>query len=71
MAAGTTIEFQAQQFTLDYTVLEGHRFAVKPIAQDEALLSWGCPFGIAAQPIAPLASMCATQARLKRSAVAR
>lgn len=58
LPAGTTIEFQAQQFTLDYTVLEGHRFAVKPIAQDEALLSWGVPFGIATQPIAPGQYVC-------------
>lgn len=38
---------------LGHTVLEGHRFAVRPIASGEALLSWGLPFGRATRPIAP------------------
>jgi len=58
LAAGTIIDFYGQPFTLGYTVLEGHRFAVQPIAQDEALLSWGVPFGIATQPIAPGQYVC-------------
>lgn len=51
--AGTTIHYQNQALTLDYTVMEGHRFAVQPIAAGEALLSWELPFGIALQPIVP------------------
>jgi altronate dehydratase len=38
---------------LDYTVLEGHRFALAPIAPGEALLSWGLPFGTASRSIEP------------------
>ena len=39
-------------FSLNSTVLEGHRFAIKSIKKGEALLSWGLPFGIALQDIA-------------------
>lgn len=53
LEAGTVIKYEGQQFTLDYTVLEGHRFAIAPIAPDEPLLSWGLHFGYALQPIAP------------------
>ncbi len=51
--AGTTIVYNNSQFTLDYTAMEGHRFAVKPIAPGEPLLSWELPFGVATKPIAP------------------
>ncbi|MFN8535936.1 MAG: UxaA family hydrolase [Thermomicrobiales bacterium] len=51
--AGTVITYEGQQFALDYTVLEGHRFAIAPIAPDEPLLSWGLHFGYALKPIAP------------------
>ncbi|MEZ4867227.1 MAG: UxaA family hydrolase [Caldilineaceae bacterium] len=53
LPAGTTLVIEGHPHRLDYTVPEGHRFAVKPIPQDEPLLSWGLPFGIASQPIAP------------------
>ena len=53
LEAGTEIIYHGQTLTLDYTVMEGHRFAVQPIAPGEALLSWELPFGIALQPIAP------------------
>ncbi len=33
------------------TILEGHRFAYKPIAKGEAVLSWGLPFGTALRQI--------------------
>lgn len=39
--------------TLQHTVLEGHRFAIAPIAVDGALLSWGLPFGHARTVISP------------------
>lgn len=50
---GTRIEYQGGELVLDHTVMEGHRFAVSPIAEGEALLSWGFPFGFACQDIAP------------------
>jgi len=53
LVAGTAIAFENQVLTLDYTVMEGHRFAVRPIAQGEALLSWELPFGEALHPIQP------------------
>jgi altronate dehydratase len=53
LEAGTTIHYQNQSLTLDYTVMEGHRFAVKAITPGESLLSWELPFGYALQPIEP------------------
>tara|TARA_B100000029_G_scaffold516652_1_gene632305 strand:- start:45297 stop:48002 length:2706 start_codon:yes stop_codon:yes gene_type:complete len=40
-------------FVLPHTLLEGHRFAVKPIPAGEAVLSWGLPFGLALCDISP------------------
>ncbi|MEM7032965.1 MAG: UxaA family hydrolase [Chloroflexota bacterium] len=51
--AGTTIVDRERSFMLDYTVMEGHRFAISPIAKGEALLSWELPFGRATVDIAP------------------
>ncbi len=51
--AGTVIAMGAQQFTITATVLQGHRFAVQPIATGESLLSWGQPFGIATADLHP------------------
>jgi altronate dehydratase len=51
--AGTRIAYEGQEFALDYTVLEGHRFAIRPVATGDALLSWGLPFGYATRSIAP------------------
>ena len=53
LGPGTRIEYQGGELVLDHTVLEGHRFAVAPIADGEALLSWGLPFGFACRDIAP------------------
>lgn len=53
LEAGTTIYYQDQSLILDYTVMEGHRFAVKSIAPDEELLSWELPFGAALRRIEP------------------
>lgn len=50
--AGTLVNHDGRLFHIDYTILEGHRFAIQPIAPDEALLSWGLPFGYALGPIA-------------------
>ena len=51
IAAGTRISHSEGEFVNDYTVLEGHRFAVKPIRRGEELLSWGLPFGVAIEDI--------------------
>ncbi|PZE19825.1 UxaA family hydrolase [Paenibacillus xerothermodurans] len=51
--AGTIVHYQGQTLTLDYTVMEGHRFAVKTVAPGEDLLSWELPFGVALRAIQP------------------
>ncbi|TVY08186.1 UxaA family hydrolase [Paenibacillus cremeus] len=51
--AGTEIHYEGQTLIMDYTVMEGHRFAVKPIAPGEELLSWELPFGVALEAIPP------------------
>ncbi len=53
LEAGATIIYQGQTFMIDYTVLEGHRFAVKTISLGEPLLSWELPFGVALKSIEP------------------
>ena len=50
---GTQISHSDRTFALRHTILEGHRFAIQPIAPGEPLLSWGLPFGIATHPISP------------------
>ncbi|MCB0163985.1 MAG: UxaA family hydrolase [Anaerolineae bacterium] len=60
LEAGTPIAAGDHRFILDYTVLEGHRFAVQPIAAGEALLSWHLPFGVALRAIEPGAYVCNT-----------
>ncbi|HTB80155.1 MAG TPA: UxaA family hydrolase [Opitutaceae bacterium] len=50
---GTVIQIDGAACTLAHTVLEGHRFAVRPIAAGAALLSWGLPFGAALTALAP------------------
>ena len=53
LAAGTQIAFGEVVLTLDYTTMEGHRFAVAPIPEGGPLLSWELPFGLATREIAP------------------
>lgn len=53
LEAQTRITFEEYSFILDCTVLEGHRFAVQPIASGQSLLSWGLPFGVALRDIHP------------------
>ena len=53
LPAGLTVVRDGAQFTLDTTILVGHRFAIAPIAEGAPLLSWGLPFGMATRPIAP------------------
>ena len=49
--AGIQIDRNGRQFSLSHTVLEGHRFAIQPIAEGNPLLSWGLPFGYASLSI--------------------
>lgn len=58
LEAGTHVVDGANQFTLDYTVMEGHRFAIEPIHVGESLLSWNLPFGEATQEILPGSYVC-------------
>ncbi len=58
LEAGTLVEIGGVVRPLASCVLEGHRFAVRPIAAGEALLSWGLPFGHALGPIAPADYVC-------------
>ena len=51
--AGARIQREEDNFSLSHSILEGHRFAIAPIAEGEPLLSWGLPFGFASRPIAP------------------
>jgi altronate dehydratase len=39
--------------TLDHTILEGHRFAVVPVAPGDKVRSWGLVFGEATRALAP------------------
>jgi len=47
LEAGTVVGSPAGDFRLPHTIMEGHRFAVEPVASGQALLSWGLPFGVA------------------------
>ena len=50
---GTAIQTGSETWDVPYLVLEGHRFAVRPIKKDNALLSWGLSFGTALRDIRP------------------
>ena len=56
--AGTGIHYGQLSFTLPHTMMEGHRFAVRPIGNGEPLLSWGLPFGHAIRDIEPGEYVC-------------
>ena len=53
LEANSEIDCNGESFKLSHTILEGHRFAIKQIPIDEALLSWGLPFGFAISHIQP------------------
>jgi altronate dehydratase len=53
LEAGTRVCYEGSEFTVGHTVLEGHRFAVEPIAEGDDLISWGLRFGRATRDIAP------------------
>ncbi len=58
LPAGTRIRDDHQTFVTSHTIMEGHRFAVRDIAADAPLLSWGLPFGIANRDMAPGTYVC-------------
>jgi altronate dehydratase len=58
LEAGSVIAHDERQLTLSHTVLEGHRFALQPMASGEPLLSWGLPFGVATRDISPGEYVC-------------
>lgn len=51
--AGIEIQHNDHTFTLSHSLLEGHRFAIQPIAAGEHLLSWDLPFGVATRTLNP------------------
>ena len=57
---GTRIETETGTLELNATVLEGHRFALVPIANREPVLSWNLPFGTAISDIQPGQYICNT-----------
>lgn len=58
LEAGEQVLLNGTPAALSHTVLEGHRFAVQPIAAGELLLSWQLPFGAATRSIAPGEYVC-------------
>jgi len=65
LEAGAEIAYGATRFTIDSTVLEGHRFATQTITAGQALLSWNLPFGVALRDIPAGAYLC--NARMLRA----
>ena len=55
---GTTFKIGDRVWTISHTILEGHRFAIAPIAGGDYLLSWGLPFGKAMRDIRPGEYVC-------------
>lgn len=58
LEAGCQVLMESGPATIPHTVLEGHRFAVRPIGAGANLLSWGLPFGIASKSVQPGDYMC-------------
>jgi len=61
LEAGEQVWLDGVPTPLSHTVLEGHRFAVRPITAGELLFSWRLPFGAATHPIAPGDYVCNAQ----------
>jgi len=58
LEAGTEIISGNNTLSLDYTVLEGHRFTILPVVRGESLMSWGLPFGVATLDLKPGSYVC-------------
>ncbi|TCO41490.1 altronate dehydratase [Kribbella antiqua] len=52
LEAGTTVDFDGTVVTLPHTVMEGHRFIVRPVREGEAITSWNTPFARATRDLA-------------------
>ncbi len=53
LPAGTFLAHGGARFPLSHKILEGHRFAIEPIAKGGALTSWRQRFGVASADIQP------------------
>lgn len=51
LPAGTQITYHNKNVILSHTVILGHRFAIQPLSEGEALRSWGQTFGAATKAI--------------------
>ena len=58
LAVDTVIARGSDRFCLSHTILEGHRFALRPIGKGDPLLSWGLPFGTAKRDLRPGEYVC-------------
>ena len=58
LMAGTAVSHRTHTLILSHGLLEGHRFAIEPIAAGSHLLSWGMPFGTALRNIEPGEVLC-------------
>ena len=58
LEANSEIDCNGESFKLSNAILEGHRFAIRRIPVNEALLSWGLPFGFAVSHIQPGECVC-------------
>ncbi|MGH3371665.1 MAG: UxaA family hydrolase, partial [Nocardioidaceae bacterium] len=50
--AGTVVDFAGMAVTLPHTVMEGHRFVARPVAEGDPLLSWSTAFARALRDLA-------------------
>lgn len=55
---GSCVVSGTERWLIPHIVLEGHRFAIRPIEEEQTLLSWGLPFGRAEREIAPGEYVC-------------
>ncbi|HUT32603.1 MAG TPA: UxaA family hydrolase [Planctomycetota bacterium] len=53
LSAGETVALETVTVALAENIPSGHKFAVRPIAKDEAVIKYGQPIGRATKPIQP------------------
>lgn len=58
LEGGSAWRLEGREYVLSQPVLEGHRFAIRPISAGTSLLSWSLPFGTALRDIAPGEYVC-------------
>ncbi|HAC87691.1 MAG TPA: altronate hydrolase, partial [Gammaproteobacteria bacterium] len=54
----TSVNGPNGQFRIPHTILEGHRFVIKPINAGDSLFSWALPFGTAIRDLSPGEYVC-------------